>query len=269
MAKNRRAWLDEAVGQIRFKPDRSAVFEELNAHIRDRSDDMVSRGYPREEADERTLLAMGDPVEVGKQLDAVHKPWLGWLWVVSRWLAVLALLIVFWSLIWGELFSNWDFKRMHQNRMLDPDIDVIVSESVGERRRTFYREDNGMGAQWERYRFSIDRAALWEDDLYARLKVTGFLPWEEFLILNEAYAVDSLGNYYQNFQSIYYDWETDEKSGWKQMDLGWGDYRTLTTWWYEFSIASLDPEAEWVELRYDRAGQNLILRIDLTGGDGA
>lgn len=269
MAKSRRAWLDEAVGQIRFKPDRKAVFEELVAHIQDRSDDLVSRGYTREEADDRTLLAMGGPVEVGRQLDAVHKPWLGWLWKVSRWLAIIAVLVVLWSLLWGGIFSNWDFKRPHQNRMLDPETDMVYSETVGEIHRAFYREENGVEVKWDRYRFSIDRAALWDDSLYARLKVTGFLPWEEFLILREAYAVDNLGNYYQNFQSIYFDWALYEESGWKWMNLGWGDYRRLTTWWYEFGIDGLDPEAEWVELCYDHSGQNIVLRIDLTGGEGA
>ena len=39
---------------------------------------------------------MGDPEAIGKALDQVHKPWLGWLWKVSRWLLiVLAVTVVF------------------------------------------------------------------------------------------------------------------------------------------------------------------------------
>ena len=34
---------------------------------------------------------MGDPEEIGRALDRVHKPWLGWLWVASRVVLILAL----------------------------------------------------------------------------------------------------------------------------------------------------------------------------------
>ena len=40
------------------------------------------------------LIHVGDPVEIGKALDRVHRPWLGWLWLVSKALAVLSLIVV-------------------------------------------------------------------------------------------------------------------------------------------------------------------------------
>lgn len=36
---------------------------------------------------------------------------------------------------------------------------------------------------------------------------------------------------------------------------------------YDAWFANLDPEAQWVELRYDRDGRDVRLRIDLTGGE--
>ena len=30
----------------------------------------------------------------------------------------------------------------------------------------------------------------------------------------------------------------------------------------------VSQEAQWIELRYQRAGRNLVLRIDLEGGEG-
>lgn len=272
MAKSRREWLDEAVGQIRFVPDRKAVFEELVAHIQDRSDDMVSRGYSREEADDRTLRAMGDPVEVGKQLDAVHKPWLGWLWMVSRWLAILAVLVVLWCVFLSGMFSNWNSNRLTAQEYLDPEIDVMQHSIYGEQHRVLYWEGDGNTAKWDRYTFRIEKAAVWEnttEDLYGYMTVSGFLPWEDYFYLDEAYAVDSRGNYYQNLQSAFYDNALYKESNWKMFNMGWAHYRNLTTWWYGFSVRGLDPEAEWIELRYDRTGQNIVLRIDLTGGEGA
>ena len=107
------SWLDTAVGGIRFGPDRAAVREELEAHMEDKAADLqrIFPGISREEAEERTLSEMGDPAEIGKELARVHKPWLGWLWQFSRFLALAALLLlaveavivlpVAWDLLWA------------------------------------------------------------------------------------------------------------------------------------------------------------------------
>ena len=56
---------------------------------------------------------MGNAQEVGWALDRVHKPWLGWLWESSRWLArgMAALLVItmLCSVNWGLLIRcAWD-----------------------------------------------------------------------------------------------------------------------------------------------------------------
>ena len=87
-------WRDDVVEQIRFRPDRAAVAEELTAHYEDHVKDLERLGYEHELADQRALGDMGDPVEIGKAMDRVHQPWLGWLWLVSKALAVLSLIVV-------------------------------------------------------------------------------------------------------------------------------------------------------------------------------
>ena len=106
-------WLDQAVSGIRFGPDQAAVRAELEAHMEDKAADL-QRIFPdisREETEERTLSEMGDPAEIGKKLARIHKPWLGWLWQFSRFLALAALLLlaveaaivlpVAWDLLWA------------------------------------------------------------------------------------------------------------------------------------------------------------------------
>ena len=106
-------WLDQAVSGIRFGPDRAAVRAELEAHMEDKAADL-QRIFPdisREETEERALSEMGNPAEIGKELARVHKPWLGWLWQFSRFLALAALLLlaveavivlpVAWDLLWA------------------------------------------------------------------------------------------------------------------------------------------------------------------------
>ena len=87
-------WLDKATAAIRFGPDRKSVRAELSAHLEDKALDF-QRIFPdmtREEAWERAVSDMGDPMEVGKELAKVHKPWLGYLWRASQVLLALTIL---------------------------------------------------------------------------------------------------------------------------------------------------------------------------------
>ena len=81
-------WRDQVTAQVRFWPDHRAIQKELAAHLDDSRADLLRLGYDWKLADERVLKGMGDPVEIGRALDKVHKPWLGWLWLVSKWGAV-------------------------------------------------------------------------------------------------------------------------------------------------------------------------------------
>ncbi|MBM6679257.1 permease prefix domain 1-containing protein [Pseudoflavonifractor capillosus] len=82
-------WLDRATAGIRFKPDREEVRAELSAHLVDKALDFqrIFPGLTEAEAQERAAAEMGDPVEIGKELAKIHKPWLGYLWRASQVLA--------------------------------------------------------------------------------------------------------------------------------------------------------------------------------------
>ena len=81
-------WVDAVCEQVRFWPDRKGIEKELRVHYEDRCRDLERLHYERPLAAQRSLEAMGNAQEVGRALDRVHKPWLGWLWEVSRCLAL-------------------------------------------------------------------------------------------------------------------------------------------------------------------------------------
>lgn len=100
-----RGWVREVLEQVRFRPDHKAIQKELTAHLEDARADLERLGYPRNLAKERALQAMGDAKTVGQALDRTHKPWLGWLWQASRFLAGLALaafLLTGWFAVWSR-----------------------------------------------------------------------------------------------------------------------------------------------------------------------
>ena len=83
--------------QVRFRPDHAAIRAELAAHWEDHAAALMERGIPEEEAARRALEAMGDPEEIGKELDRSHSPFLGWFQICFRvfaWAAALAAAIV-------------------------------------------------------------------------------------------------------------------------------------------------------------------------------
>jgi len=90
------AWYKQVERQIRFWPDRKAIQKELADHYWDHVRDLQRVGYEPELSYRRGLRAMGDPEEVGRALDRAHKPWLGWLWMLSRMAVLLtaAMLVV-------------------------------------------------------------------------------------------------------------------------------------------------------------------------------
>lgn len=103
-------WRDKVVDQVRFCPDRAAIARELDAHYEDHVKDLERIGLEYELAQERALNAMGDAEEVGRAMDKAHKPGLGWLWLVSKWAAILCIvtvaLIFFGDAGWQQSFCK-------------------------------------------------------------------------------------------------------------------------------------------------------------------
>ena len=101
-------WLDRATAGIRFKPDREEVRAELSAHLEDKALDFqrIFPGLTEAEARERAVSEMGDPMEIGKELAKIHRPWLGYLWRASQVLAggaLIWLVVVAVPLAWSWL----------------------------------------------------------------------------------------------------------------------------------------------------------------------
>lgn len=90
---NKSEYLSAVRKQIHFVFDRDSIEKELKEHLEDSILDLMDEGYPKEEAEIQAVSQMGDPVEVGKQLNQEHHPILGYAWLASK--AILILLLIF------------------------------------------------------------------------------------------------------------------------------------------------------------------------------
>ena len=80
--------------QIHFVFDRDAIEAELNEHICESMQDLVDEGFSLKEAETQAVKQMGNPIEVGKLLNKEHQPTLGYLWMLSRVMLDLLLILV-------------------------------------------------------------------------------------------------------------------------------------------------------------------------------
>lgn len=67
-------FLDKVGAELQWKPAKPVVLRELRDHLEDSFTAAVSTGLREAEAKEEALIQMGDPVEVGKALNMVHRP---------------------------------------------------------------------------------------------------------------------------------------------------------------------------------------------------
>ena len=182
-------WLDTATRWIRFGPDKRAVREELEAHLEDRTADLL-RLFPEltpEEAERQAVEGMGDPWDVGQALGRLHKPWLGWLWRASRWAAAALVLV----LVAVSVLKNGDFRSA--GYPLWGRADTVYGPTEGEEIRlggyTFrivgaayveYPEDSPYADQVQvAFRVSTPRfwARINEGALHSALTMTGPEGW--------------------------------------------------------------------------------------------
>ncbi len=242
-------WCEQAVSQIRYKPDRLAAFQELKDHLEDHYEALRSQGCSPEEARALALEAMGSPQDIAPQLGEIHRPLPGYAYSITKWIAIV-------YCCWA-IFCLVAFVGSHIHATLSTyNYDSLRSEGEGGwygKPRVSDRSDG--------YTFRISEAAIPAagDVLYVELQSTHW-PWmQRPEITSQFYALDSLGNRYASRAEAGFD--EVPKVSW---DGGF--------WSQGFSsehleITGFDSSAEWVELRYDRDGREIVLRIDLTGGE--
>ena len=104
MSKKR--YMELLLEQIRNKRAKELVAREVNAHIEDQEDAYLSQGLTAYDAERRAVLDMGDPVETGVSLDAVHRPKMSWSMVILT--AIISALGLF--MLWMICKGNSDFE---------------------------------------------------------------------------------------------------------------------------------------------------------------
>ena len=99
---DRREYMEAVLSTLRrvTRRERSAIRAEIDGHIEDHMEGLLELGYEPALAEERTLAAMGDPAEVGRELNRQYP--LRWL-VIGR--TAMAAVLVFALVAAGPLWT--------------------------------------------------------------------------------------------------------------------------------------------------------------------
>ena len=106
---DRKTYIEAVLSALRHVTwdERSAIRAEIDGHIEDHMEGLLELGYDPELAEERTLSAMGDPKEVGREL---NKQYTGWPFVLlSRAAVLLTVVLCLQALLGIGILGNlWD-----------------------------------------------------------------------------------------------------------------------------------------------------------------
>jgi len=79
---NRQARIAEYIrlvcSQIRNREVHAAISFELESHLEDKIEEYEAQGYSEQQAIDRAIADLGDPVQVGRQLHRAHRPRMEW-----------------------------------------------------------------------------------------------------------------------------------------------------------------------------------------------
>ena len=252
--------------QVRFRPDRAAIQSELWGHLEDHAAALEGEGLSREEAKARAVEAMGDPVEVGKALDALHSPLAGWLLLALTWCAkacgVAALILLFLSCrrlflhVTGPLRSMEVWTSAHAEWPAGP----VYHPTAIHRGKD--------------YTYSVEGARLVEEEdfwsIYYLLRVEHKNPWLRDPNLKEIIrAEDDLGNSYPSIreQAQMISLLVDEEWAGSSTGNSMSDISSPFVTYYDMWVSPIDPSATEITLICDYYGPwEFTLTIPLEGG---
>lgn len=172
--------------QVRFFPDRERIGRELMDHLADSAADLQEfEGLSEQEAYAQAVENMGDPEEIGRELNRVHNTVGNWTWFASKVLCILVCVLLGAPMVLGTVSSlvmsvynmvEYSKENMQFEAPVDTWIDVDETLELGSKRVTIdwvARLENG-DVCVKYHAYSLGRAAwdisspeIWVDgDMY-------------------------------------------------------------------------------------------------------
>ena len=86
-------YVKDILSHVKFKYDHNDIYFEIMEHMEDLYDDLVNEGIDENEAIKLTVEYMGDSEEIGKALNKEHNPFVGWIYRILKYFAMLLIFL--------------------------------------------------------------------------------------------------------------------------------------------------------------------------------
>ncbi len=118
-------FLNNVCEQIKYKPIRNSISEELENHIEESKENYIQDGLEEKEAEEKAIIQMGNAEEIGKRLNKIHKPNLDW-----KLLIILIVLLGFGFLVAFTRASNIVSDGYNNNNYIERYVSALIVGSI-------------------------------------------------------------------------------------------------------------------------------------------
>ncbi|MGI6450395.1 MAG: permease prefix domain 1-containing protein [Desulfitobacteriia bacterium] len=121
---------------VRYKRAHRHIYEELHNHIADHAEFLREQGTAPEEAERQAVQAMGDPEEIGRELDKQHRPLIEGLLAITSVAKGLGILYGAWVTLYiafivlltvGSLLGSMNYTAAKE--------DILYSEKLAQKQK--------------------------------------------------------------------------------------------------------------------------------------
>lgn len=227
---------NEVVKHVKFKFDRDDIKQELNDHMEDMLDEFMSENIEKETAEKMVIDCMGNPDEIGEELNKEHNPVIGWIWAVSRVIAIILIILSILPVLnigimtVLSVFSGYSTDRNKDEIVYEIKTDdkFLIDDTYVKIDELIVYDDNSFELRYKTWNKPFSRSIQWSFDIGIKC------------------VTDDLNTRYKS--------SSGSSSG------GSVSKHVLT-------IDNLNPNAEKIIINYDYNGRKIYSEIPLNGGE--
>lgn len=123
-------FLEEVLSYINFSYDRESIRSELECHISDKMAEYMEQGYDEETSEQLTIENMGEPREIGIELNKQHNPFLGWIWIITNVMVTLFAIVNIYLVGSFFIISLFNKNPIHDHPKSDIIYQIDINEKV-------------------------------------------------------------------------------------------------------------------------------------------
>ena len=231
--KEQQEYLDRMLHHVKSKYDHIDIRREYREHMEDMLDYYVESGMDEDTAKHTVLEEMGDADSLGRVLNEIHNPVVGWIWRVSRWVMVMVITVSVLNFLpmvivtANGYFNGWD--------RIQTEGDLIYETEIGEKvtidTQTMYFDHMKVYDTGESRKAKI----YFVKRLHWDALGISHIPWGDGVIR------DNLGNFYHASDS--------NPAGYIQSCV--------------LYVREIEADAETLIVDYDRYGRKFYMEIPL------